>query len=74
MAENVHEWCSDWYSASYYAVSPAHSPPGPRTGDRRASRGGSWRHSVKFTRINARSSIPPAFRYNDYGFRVYSDG
>jgi formylglycine-generating enzyme required for sulfatase activity len=73
MAENVHEWCSDWYSATYYAISPGRSPRGPSTGKRRASRGGSWRHSVKFTRINARSSIPPAFRYNDYGFRVYGD-
>ena len=73
MAENVHEWCSDWYSATYYAVSPRESPAGPSEGTRRASRGGSWRHREKVTRINARSSIPPEFRYSDYGFRVYAD-
>ena len=42
-------------------------------GQRRASRGGSWRHRVKFTRVSARSSLPPSYRYNDYGFRVYAD-
>lgn len=73
MAENVHEWCSDWYSAGYYAVSPAGSPRGPETGTRRASRGGSWRHREKTTRVNARSSLDPAFRYSDFGFRVYRD-
>ncbi|MFZ3266290.1 MAG: SUMF1/EgtB/PvdO family nonheme iron enzyme [Terriglobales bacterium] len=70
MCDNVHEWCSDWYSAGYYAVSPERNPQGPETGDRRASRGGSWRHHVKMSRCAARSSIPPEFHYADYGFRV----
>jgi formylglycine-generating enzyme required for sulfatase activity len=73
MAENVHEWCSDWYDPAYYAVSPADNPRGPASGTRRASRGGSWRHREKVTRVNARSSIPPDFRYADYGFRPYAD-
>ena len=73
MAENVHEWCSDWYDARYYDVSPVDAPAGPASGTRRASRGGSWRHAVKFTRLTARSSLDPSFRYNDYGFRVYAD-
>ena len=67
---NVHEWCSDWYDASYFAVSPDRNPRGPETGTRRASRGGSWRHHIKVTRCAARSSIPPHFQYADYGFRV----
>ena len=58
MAENVHEWCSDWSIE----------------GSRRASRGGSWRHAVKFTQVWARSSLDPSFRYADYGFRVAADG
>jgi formylglycine-generating enzyme required for sulfatase activity len=70
MCENVHEWCADWYSASGYAECPARNPSGPPTGTRRVSRGGSWRHAVKVTRCAARSSIPPDFRYADYGFRV----
>jgi formylglycine-generating enzyme required for sulfatase activity len=69
ISENVHEWCADWYSERYYLDSPARNPKGPATGKRRASRGGSWRHQVKITRVSARSSIPPEFRYSDYGFR-----
>ncbi len=70
LCENVHEWCSDWFDAGYYAVSPARNPQGPEQGDRRASRGGSWRHHVKASRCAARSSIPPHLEYADYGFRV----
>lgn len=70
---NVHEWCSDWYAADYYAQSPARDPRGPDSGTRRASRGGAWRHQLKVSRCAARSSIPPDFEYNDYGFRVFAD-
>ena len=70
MCENVHEWCSDWYDPGYYAVSPPQNPRGPGHGTRRSSRGGAWRHHIKFSRCAARSSIPPEFRYADYGFRI----
>lgn len=70
LCENVHEWCADWYAADYYAVTPDRNPRGPATGTRRVSRGGSWRHRVNVTRCAARSSLPPDFRYADYGFRV----
>lgn len=70
LGDNVHEWCADCYDPAYYAVSPEKNPQGPATGTRRASRGGSWRHHIKVTRTAARSSIPPEFKYADYGFRV----
>jgi sulfatase modifying factor 1 len=70
LGDNVHEWCADWYDAAYYATSPERNPHGPQGGSRRASRGGSWRHHIKVTRTAARSSIPPEFKYADYGFRV----
>ncbi len=73
MCENVHEWCSDWFQADYYAVSPERNPPGAGTGDRKSSRGGSWRHHIKISRCSTRSSIPPAFQYADYGFRLVCD-
>lgn len=53
----VHEWCLDWDDL-------------PREPRRRASRGGSWRHTVRWSSPSARSSLPPDYRYSDYGFRV----
>jgi len=70
MSEGVHEWCSDFYDPQYYLYSPEKNPPGPDSGERRASRGGSWRHHVKFSRCAARSSLIPSFHYSDYGLRV----
>ncbi len=70
MAENVHEWCANWYRP-YDAEDPG--APGPAKTPRRASRGGSWRHREKTTRVNARSSLSPVFRYSDFGMRVYAD-
>jgi formylglycine-generating enzyme len=74
MCENVHEWCSDWFAAGYYSISPDRNPQGPEATGRKASRGGSWRHQIKISRCSARSSIPPEFKYADYGFRVVRDG
>lgn len=70
MSEGVHEWCSDYFDYHYYRYAPEKNPQGPASGQRRASRGGSWRHRIKFSRCAARSSLPPGFKYADYGFRV----
>jgi sulfatase modifying factor 1 len=70
LGDNTHEWCSDWFSADFYALSPESNPQGPESGSRKVSRGGSWRHQVKASRAAHRSSLPPAFRYTDYGFRL----
>ncbi len=70
MSGAVHEWCSDFYDPGYYGKSPERNPKGPLSGERRASRGGSWRHRIRFSRCAARSSLNPAFKYADYGFRV----
>jgi formylglycine-generating enzyme required for sulfatase activity len=69
----VHEWCLDWYAPAYYRASPRVDPRGPEEGERRASRGGSWRHKVRWSPPSARSSLPPAFRYADYGFRLVQE-
>ncbi len=73
IGENVHEWCADWFGSKCYAASLDRNPRGPAMGERRASRGGSWRHQIKVSRCATRSSIPPVFQYADYGFRVVRD-
>ena len=73
MGTIVHEWCLDWYRADSYASAPPIDPRGPEEGVRRASRGGSWRHHVRWSPPSARSSLPPGLRYADYGFRVLEE-
>ena len=70
IAANIHEWCADWHSRTYYRDSPRQNPPGPPSGVRRSSRGGSWRHALTISRVSARSKLDPSFRYTDYGFRL----
>jgi formylglycine-generating enzyme required for sulfatase activity len=65
-----HEWCADWYDDDYYACSPGKNPFGPAAGTRRVSRGGAWRHADPWSAVTHRSSLPPALRYSDYGFRL----
>lgn len=63
----VHEWCLDPYRpyGDYEGEGRAADAP-----ERRSSRGGSWRHRQRWSPPSARSSLPPAMRYADYGFRV----
>lgn len=40
MSGNAWEWCSDWYDADYYNVSPTVNPTGPKKGREHVVRGG----------------------------------
>ncbi|MBR1838662.1 MAG: SUMF1/EgtB/PvdO family nonheme iron enzyme [Bacteroidaceae bacterium] len=42
MTGNVLEFCSDWYSPTYYLSSPPVNPQGPPSGTERVGRGGDW--------------------------------
>ena len=46
----------------------------PESGSRRVSRGGAWRHQDPWSPVAHRSSLPPALRYSDYGFRLVRAG
>ena len=59
----VHEWCLNWHDPDPPA-SPGTAP------GRRASRGGSWRHRIRWSSPSAKSSLRPDDRYSDFGFRV----
>ena len=68
-----HEWCADWFDATYYSRSPRDNPRGPGTGTRRVSRGGAWRHADPWSAVAHRSSLPPRLCYSDYGVRLARD-
>ena len=70
MTGNVHEWCSDWYSNSYYSHSPTTNPQGPNTGSYRVLRGGCMFSSAPSCRVAFRGNGKPDKRDDDLGLRL----
>ena len=71
MSGNADEWCQDWYSATYYAVSPVWKPQGSASGSDRVLRGGSCINNFeRSVRCAHRKNEFPGDRYFVVGFRV----
>jgi sulfatase modifying factor 1 len=69
---NVWEWCSDFFSADYYRVSPLSNPSGPEQGEARVMRGGSFLCHDSYCsryRVAARSSNTAESSTSNLGFR-----
>ncbi len=69
MAGNVAEWVADWYGDGYYAASPYKNPPGPKSGEFRMLRGGSWFNMAHALRTTFRLWNYPNLRSETIGFR-----
>jgi formylglycine-generating enzyme required for sulfatase activity len=69
MAGNVCEWTWDFWSATYYSVSPEIDPRGPATGSYHVVRSSRWRSDARYCRIATRRHGWPGGRRR-MGFRV----
>jgi len=74
MAGNVREWVADWYASDYYEQSPHAKPTGPKDGNFRVLRGGSWANSDN-RNMRCAVRVPQAPDYSSHfiGFRCVLD-
>ncbi len=69
MLGNLYEWCSDWFSETYYASSNLVDPGGPPTGTLRVMRGGSFGYGPWSVRAAVRGRYTPDTSSGGGGFR-----
>ena len=70
MHGNVWEWVQDKWDKDYYNSSPRIDPPGPTSGSRRVSRGGSFVDDAQYVRSAYRINSPSDWPNFDKGVRL----
>ncbi len=73
MSGNVWEWVNDWYSDTYYSISPSSNPQGPSGGIYKVLRGASWFSDDFECRSVTRYKNAPDVRSSLLGFRLAED-
>ena len=73
MLGNVEEWCSDWLGPYPTSPRPIDDPRGPRTGEFKVFRGGSWWMSLDDLTATDRNGQSPDSESDEIGFRVARD-
>jgi formylglycine-generating enzyme required for sulfatase activity len=73
MAGGVWELCNDWYSSTYYSISPYDNPKGPDSTTTRIHRGGGWHCTPHGCRVAHRDHCSLILRDKNGGFRVVLD-
>ena len=67
---NVKERVGDWFSETYYEISPLTDPLGPLSGQYRLSKGGCWATNPYYCRCQSNHIGPPYTISYEVGFRV----
>ncbi|NVN97681.1 MAG: SUMF1/EgtB/PvdO family nonheme iron enzyme [Geobacteraceae bacterium] len=70
MTGNVWEWMHDYYSETYYSISPVNDPAGPPEGTNRSLRGGGFDWELSFLRVAKRRNLAPDSTAINLGFRI----
>jgi len=70
MYGNLWEWCADYYQANYYKSRVKKNPIGPKSGDFKVIRGGSWTNDLEMLRSTNRNAISPNSNKINVGFRI----
>ena len=74
MSGNVEEWVADWEDPGYDPKSESQNPQGPRNGEAKVLRGGSWTGSLVHQRSGSREAYGPLSQSLTIGFRCAQDG
>lgn len=73
VAGNVWEWVFDYFSPTYYQISPENNPRGPLSSTYRSIRGGGWNNPSSGMRVVQRYSVRPDLSLDTLGFRCAMD-
>ena len=68
LAGNVRDWARDWFGD--YPNRASKNPTGPKKGEGRVVRGGSWNLLPRYCRSSYRVGLAPSERLENGGFRV----